>query len=863
MGERKTFFKKFSFPHIKNKKERKTKMKIRYNVKGMSCAACVAHVEHSAQRVCGDWNVTVSLLTNSITVEADDGADEEELYLKLKKALKSAGYTLERQGNNDGADREYKRSIRKLVASAIITAVLMTVAMGHMIGIPMPRAFAEYPYLFAIAQLVLTVPVIVINFKFFKNGFFALFKGAPNMDSLIAIGSGASTVYGIVAIGIMIYGEATQNAALVEAYRHNLYFEGAAMILTLVSLGKTLEGRARANAASAIKGLSKMMPESASVWREGKFVEIPINEIAVGDVFELRAGDTVPADGCVVEGACSVDESALSGESIPVEKNVGDTLQTACTVTNGYVKIKAERVGEETALLRIIRLLEDAAASKAPIARIADKVSAVFVPTVIAISVLTAIIWMIATRNVNMAFQCAISVLVISCPCALGLATPTAITVATGRGAKNGILIRSAEALENLHSVKYFLTDKTGTLTEGKPVVTDVIAYTDEKRFFKIAYLAETMSSHPLASAICNAALERGAIDNGLDGTGTRAGQIEVVAGKGIKAEIFENSNSNICLIGTPELFTQNGVELDENVISDLKSLEEKGRTAVICALEKEILGIIGIFDKERTDSKDAMAALKKMRVTSVMLTGDNERSAKAISDACGIEEYRARLLPEDKERIIREYSKKGLCAMVGDGINDAPALAAADVGIAIGAGTDIAIDSADVVLSQSSLCDAVSAISLSKATVTVIKENLVWALIYNAVCIPVAAGVLYPALGLTLTPMLASAAMSFSSVCVVLNSLRLKYKKIYINKSPNYKEDDDMFGKTKTVTVSVEGMMCNNCKAHVEKALLALKGVKSAEASVENKNVTVVAKASLSDDAITSAIVAAGYKVV
>jgi heavy metal translocating P-type ATPase len=606
-----------------------------------------------------------------------------------------------------------------------------------------------------------------------------------------------------------------------------------------------------------------MMPESASVWREGKFVEIPINEIAVGDVFELRAGDTVPADGCVVEGACSVDESALSGESIPAEKNVGDMLQTACTVTNGYVKIKAEKVGEETALLRIIHLLEDAAASKAPIARIADKVSAVFVPTVIAISVLTAIIWMIATRDVNMAFQCAISVLVISCPCALGLATPTAITVATGRGAKNGILIRSAEALENLHSVKYFLTDKTGTLTEGKPVVTDVIAYTDEKRLFKIAYLAETMSSHPLASAICNAALERAALDDGLDGTGTRSGQIEIIAGKGIKAEVFENGDSNICLIGTPELFVLNGVELDENVISDLKSLEEKGRTAVICALEKEILGIIGIFDKERDDSKNAIATLKKMRVTPVMLTGDNERSAKAICDACGIEEYRARLLPEDKERIIREYSKKGLCAMVGDGINDAPALAAADVGIAIGAGTDIAIDSADVVLSQSSLCDAVSAISLSKATVTVIKENLFWALIYNAVCIPVAAGVLYPALGLTLTPMLASAAMSFSSVCVVLNSLRLKYKKIYINKSPNHKEDDDMFGKTKTVTVSVEGMMCNNCKAHVEKALLALKGVKSAEASVENKNVTVVAKASLSDDSITSAIVAAGYKVV
>ena len=835
-------------------------MKIRYTVRGMSCAACVAHVERSSEEICGKGNVSVSLLTNSMTVEVADGTNEEALYLSLKKVLKGAGYTLEREsGEKNIADEEYKKGIRRLVISAIITAVLMVVAMGHMFGIPMPSVLLQHPYLFALLQLALTVPVIVINFKFFKNGFFTLFKGAPNMDSLIAIGSGASTVYGIVAIGIMIYGEATQNFGLVEAYRHNLYFEGAAMILTLVSLGKTLEGRARANASSAIKGLSKMLPESASVLRDGAFVEIPISEIKVGDVIELHAGDTVSADGCVIEGFCSMDESALSGESIPVEKSVGDKVQTACTLTNGYVKIKAEKVGEETALLRIIRLLEDAAASKAPIARIADKVSAVFVPTVIAISVLTAVIWLIATRNVNMAFQCAVSVLVISCPCALGLATPTAITVGTGRGARLGILIRSAEALENLHSVKYFLTDKTGTLTEGKPVVTDIVAYADESRLLRVAYIAESMSSHPLASAICNAAKEKGldSIDDSLNG-----GDFEIVAGKGIKVTVNENGDSNICLIGTPDLLEQNGVSVDESVLSSLISLEGKGRTAVICSLGNEVLGIIGIFDKERTDSKDAISALKKMRITPVMLTGDNERSAKAVCDACGIDEYRARLLPEDKEKIIREYSQKGLCAMVGDGINDAPALAAADIGIAVGAGTDIAVDSADVVLSQNSLCDAVTAISLSRATVTVIKENLFWALIYNAICIPIAAGVLYAPFGISLTPMLASAAMSFSSVCVVLNSLRLKYKKIYINKSQQKMEDDDMFGKTKTVTLSVEGMMCNNCKAHVEKALLALKGVKSAEASVENKNVTVVAKASLSDDAISAAIVAAGYKV-
>lgn len=845
----------------------------------MSCAACVAHVERSAAKVCAKEKITVSLLTNSMTIEVDENIDEKELYARLRKELKGAGYTLERENGNqsekdgDEFEREHRKNVKKLVASAIITVALMVVAMGHMIGIPMPTIFESHPYLFALLQLALTIPVIVINFKFFKNGIAALSRLMPNMDSLIAIGSGASTIYGIVAIGIMIYAESTQNSSLIDAYRHNLYFEGAAMILTLVSLGKTLEGRAKNNAASAIKGLSKMMPDSANVWRNGELCEISISEIKVGDIVELRAGEVAPADGIVVEGSGSMDESALSGESIPVEKNAGDKIQTACVLTNGYVKFRAEAVGEETALLRIIRLLEDAAASKAPIARIADKVSSIFVPTVIAISVLCALIWLALTRDINMAFQCAISVLVISCPCALGLATPTAITVATGRGAGLGILIRSAEALENLHSVKYFLTDKTGTLTEGKPVVTDVVAYTDEKRLFEIAYAVESTSTHPLASAICNAAIERGAnkSENSI-----KVDKLEIVAGKGIKAEICENQNCNICLIGTPELLAQEGIFLEksneknnEKILSQLKELEAKGRTTVVLALGKEPLGIIGIFDKERADSKSAIAKLKRMGVTAVMLTGDNESTAKAVCKSCGIDEYHARLLPEDKERLIREYSQKGLCAMVGDGINDAPALAAADIGIAIGAGTDIAIESADVVLSKSSLSDAVSAISLSRATVTVIKENLFWALIYNAVCIPVAAGALYPVFGVTLTPMIASAAMSFSSVCVVLNSLRLKYKKIYLNQNKNkYKnqeqlEEEDMFGKTKTLTISVEGMMCNNCKAHVEKALLGLKGVKSAEASVENKNVTVVAKASLDEGAIKTAIVEAGYQVV
>ncbi len=831
----------------------------------MSCAACVAHVEHQTQKISEIQSFSVSLLTNSLTVEFPDGTDEEKLFSNLKKELKKAGYGLELQGSSkkDISEKEYRRSIKKLIASCILTALLMIVAMGHMFGIPMPHIFHTHPYLFALLQLALTVPVIIINFKFFKSGFLALFHRAPNMDSLVAIGSGASTVYGIVAVVILLYADLTSNSALIELYRHNLYFEGAAMILTLVSLGKVLEGKAKANAAGAIESLAEMMPESASVLRDGAFVEIPLNEIQIGDTVELKAGDTVPVDGTVVEGFGSADESALSGESIPVEKNVGDAVSTATVFLSGYIKIKAEKIGEETSLKKIIRLLEDAAASKAPISRIADKVSAIFVPTVIAISVLTAILWLAIAKDVNMAFQCAVSVLVISCPCALGLATPTAITVGTGRGAKLGILIKSAESLENLGSIKYLLTDKTGTVTEGKPCVTDVIAYGDEKRLLSVLYLIESRSSHPLANAICDyiAKKEENSVDENIC-----VKELWTLSGKGIRAMIEEKDDSNICLIGTPELLSENQVFLNEEQLFAFSSFEEKGRTAVICSLGNEVLGIVGIFDREREDSREAFSELRKMNIKTVMLSGDNERCVSAVARSCGIDEYRARLLPQDKEGIIREYSEKGVCAMVGDGINDAPALASADIGIAIGAGTEVAIESADVVLLKSSLCDAVSAISLSKATITVIKENLFWALIYNAVCIPLAAGLLYPTFGIALTPMIASAAMSFSSLCVVLNSIRLKYKKIYIynndkNKS-NITEENEMFGKVKTVTLAVEGMMCNNCKAHVEKALLGVKGVKTAEASVENKNVVITVKESVSEDALVSAVTAAGYKV-
>ena len=828
-------------------------IKKRYDVRGMSCAACVAHVEHAAAKVCGAENISVSLITNSLTVNVDDSTDEQKLYAALKKSLKDAGYTLEPSdaGKKNIADDEYKKGLCRLITSVIFTAILMVVAMGHMVGIPTPHIFHEHPYLFALLQLVLTLPVIIINFKFFKNGYAALFRLAPNMDSLIAIGSSASLIYGVVAMIIMFSCELSDNYLLIEQYRHNLYFESAAMILALVSLGKTLESRARANAASALGKLAAMLPDFASVLRDGEFCAVPLCEIALGDVIEIKAGETVAVDGVVIEGEGSMDESVISGESIPIEKSVGDRVSAVCTLYSGYIRIRAEKIGEDTTHAKIIAQLEAAAASKAPISRIADRVSAIFVPIVILISVLTALLWMLISGDAALAFNCAVSVLVISCPCALGLATPTAVMVGTARGAKLGILIKSAEALENLHSIKFFLTDKTGTLTEGKPRLTDIVADgVKESELLSLAYALESRSSHPLAAAICDAAIKRGANRE------CEVSDFVSVSGKGIMARV----GSLDCRIGTPEFLSLGGIEMSASQRDCMLRLEEDGKTVVAVGYAGRFAGLLAIADKVRSDSKQAIAELGRMGITSVMLTGDNERSALAVGRECGIDECRARLLPEDKERIIREYSAKGRCAMVGDGINDAPALACADIGIAIGAGTEVAIDCADVVLSKNSLVDAVSAISLSRATVRTIKENLFWALVYNAVCIPIAAGVLYPVAQITLSPMIASAAMSFSSVCVVLNSIRLRNKKIYVHRRS---EDEDMFGKTKTVSFSVDGMMCNNCKAHVEKALLSIKGVKSAEAVLDNKLVSVVAKESVSESALKDAVIAAGYKII
>lgn len=739
----------------------------------MSCAACVAHVEASAAKICPKECVSVSLLTNSITVTVEESTDEKALFSELKKALKKGGYTLvadDGERKSIEAD-EQKKSLGRLVSSCILTVILMYVAMGHMLGLPVPAALHS-PLVSAVVQLCITLPVIIINFKFYKNGFSALFRLAPNMDSLIAIGSGASLIYGTVMLIFIAVSHANGDTEAAREYAHGLYFESAAMILTLVSLGKTLEGRARANAQAAVGKLASMLPSDVTCIRDGEEVVLPLSELAVGDIVIVKAGETVPADAVIIEGSGSLDESALSGESIPVEKGEGDGVSAVCTLVGGYIKIKVTGVGKDTTLSKIIGLLEDAASSKAPIARMADKVSKIFVPAVIGISLLTLAVWIIATRDIARALDCSVSVLVISCPCALGLATPTAVMVGTGRGASKGILIKSAEALENLHSVKYFLTDKTGTLTEGKPSVTDVIAVNcSEEELLSAAYAAEAMSTHPLASAVCKEAQSRSIAR--LD-----AADFENVVGMGIKVSV----GGKLCLVGRPEFLKEYGVSADEVDAAEerLSTLEENGKTAVCVSLDNRLLGVIGIADKIREDSVKAIAELKKRGITPVMLTGDNQKTAQAVAAECGIDSVYSKLLPSDKESIIAQYSAKGRCAMVGDGINDAPALARADIGIAIGAGTDVAIDCADVVLSKNSLCDAVSAISLSSATIRIIKQNLFWALVYNAICIPVAAGALFPLFAITLSPMIASAAMSFSSVCVVLNSLRLRYKRIF-----------------------------------------------------------------------------------
>ena len=847
-------------------------MRLHYEIKGMTCAACVNHVEKAIGKVIKkEDTASVSLLTNSVSLIVSDEENVEVLQNRLAAAIKSAGYELvtQKQENKKEVNKNHERFI-KLIVSLFFTLGVMYLSMGSMIGLEAPVFLrgVENAALMCLAQLLLTVPVLVINRRFFISGARALWNRSPNMDSLICVGAGAAILYGLFAFLMIV---TAKDAHTVHNYLHDLYFESAAMILTLVSVGKLLEERAKNKTADAIHSLSNLAPAFVTVVRGEKETLIPIEELKKDDIFLIRAGERIPADGVVLFGSGTVDESALTGESMPVEKHDGTEVRTACVLLSGALTVRAERTGEDSSLSRIIRLLEDAASSKAPIARIADKVSSIFVPVVMAISALTLAIWLIATQNVEQALRSAISVLVISCPCALGLATPTAITVGVGRGAKKGVLFRSAEALEKLCSVQTVVFDKTGTLTEGKPALTDLYAYTVSPEELLLATASvEHLSSHPLAVAICQGAENYGiskfeAVEDFQTLTGV--GAIGTVGGKRLRVgkpeasileKIQECENSPKTQENTA--FSLHVVQKESvyQLKEDIQKLENQGKTVVLVTLDDIPIGVLALADRIREDAKKTVQNLKKEGLRTVMLTGDNERTAAAISHEAGLDEYRAGLLPEDKEGIVRAFSATAPCAMVGDGINDAPALTRADIGIAIGAGTEVAIDCADVVLSGNTLSSVADAIKISRATLRIIKQNLFWALFYNAICVPVAAGALFPVLGWQLSPMLASAAMSCSSLFVVSNALRLRFIKLE-------KGEKEMFGLKKkeniTHTLTVEGMMCQHCVSHVKKALEALKGVNAVTVDLDTKIATVDALSSVSVDALITAVKDAGYE--
>ena len=847
-------------------------MRLHYEIKGMTCAACVAHVERAIEKVIGDGDsVNVSLLTNSVSLVVDDATDLQRLESQLAASIKSAGYELVTEKQKEKKENnESKKHIINLALSIFFTLCVMYLSMGSMVGLPAPAFLsgAEDAAWMCLAQFLLTLPVLILNRRFFISGARALWNRSPNMDSLICVGAGAAILYGLFAFLMII---TAQNTDTVHKYLHDLYFESAAMILTLVSLGKLLEARAKDKTADAIRSLSTLAPAFVTVLKEDKEILLPIEELQKENVFLVRAGERIPADGVVLSGSGTVDESALTGESMPVEKTDGSEVRAACILLSGALTVRAERVGEDSSLARIIRLLEDAASSKAPIARVADKVSAVFVPIVMAISALTLIVWLVATQNIEQALRSAISVLVISCPCALGLATPTAITVGVGRAAKMGVLFRSAEALEKFSTVKTIVFDKTGTLTEGKPALTDVYSYnTTAEALLLAAASVEHLSAHPLAEAVC-----RGAEEYGITKWETVT-DFATLIGIGALGKI----DGKTCRIGKPsEKFllqidnTKQSAQIQENTVfslhvvqkdgvcdikQDIQTLENQGKTVVLVTLDDKPIGVLALADRIRKETKETVQKLKEDGLSALMLTGDNARTAAAISAEAGLDGHHAGLMPEDKERIVREISATSPCAMVGDGINDAPALTRADIGIAVGAGTEVAIDCADVVLSGNTLSSVVDALRLSRATLRIIKENLFWALFYNAICIPVAAGALFPLLGWQLSPMLASAAMSCSSLFVVSNALRLRF--ISLDKG-----EKKMFGLKKkeniTHTLTVEGMMCQHCVSHVKKALEGVKGVTAVSVDLDAKTATVDALSSTSVDALITAVKNAGYE--
>ena len=837
----------------------------------MTCSACSAHVEKSVCKLEGIAAVNVNLLQNSMTVEYDEAVLKTD---DIIHAVESGGYGAFPQGAKQAdAASEAPRNVaaeemhsmkKRLIASFCFLIPLFYISMGHMMGAPLPAVLLgnENIMSFALTQLLLTTPVLIINKKYFTVGFKALWNRAPNMDSLIALGSSASYLYSIFAIYAMGWHLGRGNIMQAHHYSMELYFESAAMILTLITVGKYMETRSKGKTSEAISKLMDLAPKMATVLRNGNETEIPVEQVIAGDIVIVRPGQSIPVDGRLLEGFSAVDESAITGESIPVEKQPGDTVIGATVNKSGYFKMEATRVGNDTTLSQIITLVEEAGASKAPIAKLADKVSGVFVPVVICIAVLAAIVWLVLGQPFAFALSIGIAVLVISCPCALGLATPTAIMVGTGKGAEYGVLIKSAESLEIAHQVNAVVLDKTGTLTEGKPVVTDVLPASGVLRnpFLRAAASLESLSEHPLAEAIVHYA-------KGMEIEPDAAQNLRATAGQGIEADV---SGKKI-FGGNLKMMQERGIDLG-GFAEKAETLAAEGKTPLFFAEENKLLGVLALADTLKPTSKAAVDAFHRMGVDVVMLTGDNKRTADAIAGKLGIRAV-AEVLPQDKEQEVRRLQEEGKkVAMIGDGINDAPALTRADVGIAIGAGTDVAMESADIILMKSDLMDAVTAIQLSHATIRNIKQNLFWAFFYNVLGIPLAAGVFYHALEWKLNPMFAAAAMSFSSAFVVGNALRLKlfkpentgapeHKMITENHLSNKNETNKEANNMKKV-LKIEGMMCGHCTGRVEKALNEMDGV-TATVSLEGKSADVTLSKDISDDALIKTVADAGYEVV
>ncbi len=857
-------------------------MKEKFDVTGMTCSACSSRVEKCVSKLEGIENVSVNLLTNSMQVEYKESVLSEA---QIIDAVVKAGYGASPKQEQTGQtvktaavrenpmEKQIQNMKFRLIVSVVFLIPLMYVSMGHMVGLPLPEILSgvENAVSFAFTQLLLCLPIIYVNRAYYIKGYQTLAHLAPNMDSLIAIGSTASLVYGIFAIYRMSYGLGNDNMELVHRYYHDLYFESAAMILALITVGKYLETKSKGKTSEAITKLMDLAPKTAVVERDGKEQEIPVEQVMAGDVVVVRPGQNIPVDGFILEGSTSIDESAITGESIPVHKQEGDTVIAATMNKVGFVKFKATRVGDDTTFSQIIRLVEEASSSKAPIAKTADKIAGVFVPVVMGIALVTAIVWLLVGAEFEFALSCAISVLVISCPCALGLATPVAIMVGTGKGAENGILIKSGEALETAHNLQSVVLDKTGTITQGKPVVTDIrTGKMSEREFLALAAGMEQKSEHPLAEAILEYAKE-----NQI--TPMKILDFQSIPGKGLEASV----DGRKYYAGNERLMREKEIPM-EGYLELLNIMADDGKTPLIFAEEQNILGIIAVADVVKPTSQAAIRELKELGIEVVMLTGDNKRTAEAIRRQLDIDTVFAEVLPQDKERKISELQKSGkVVGMIGDGVNDAPALARADVGMAIGAGTDVAIESADVVLMKNDLQDAVTAIRLSKAVIRNIKQNLFWAFFYNTLGIPIAAGLFYPLLGLKLNPMIGAAAMSMSSIFVVTNALRLKFFQPLGKEQRNSEEEkteesvsvsdmptgnqinvNEQKEEKPMITLKIEGMMCQHCQAHVSKALNDLNGV-SAEVSLEDKAAYVKTEGDVDTEVLKKAVENAGYEVV